>query len=71
MDRSPQTWHLERTAPVRADADGLFVPLADLPDAALGDSVVIRGHDGGEERTGTIAETTEHDGQPFFRLDLA
>lgn len=56
---------------MRADAEGLFVPLADLPDAALGDSVVIRGHDGGEERTGTIAETTEHDGQPFFRLDLA
>ena len=70
MNRPPQTWHLERTAPVRADAEGLFVPASDLPDATVGDIVVVKGHEGGEERTATIAETTDHDRERFFRLEL-
>ena len=42
MDRSRQTWLLERNAPVRADAEGLFVPAADLPEALIGDVVIVR-----------------------------
>jgi hypothetical protein len=70
VSRSPQTWHLERTAPVRADAEGLFVPASDLPHATVGDLVVVKGHDGGEERTGTIAGTSDRDRERFFRLEF-
>ena len=55
---------------MRADAEGLFVPASDLPDATVGDVVVVTGHDGGEERTATIAETRDHGREHFFRLDL-
>jgi hypothetical protein len=70
MNRPPQTWHLERTAPVRADAEGLFVPASDLPDATIGDIVVVKGHEGGEERRATIAEATDHHRERFFRLEF-
>ena len=70
MDRSPQTWHLERSAPVRADAEGLFVPASDLPDAVVGDIVVVTGDEGGEARTGTIAETRHRQRQRYIRLDF-
>ena len=70
MDRSPHTWHLERSAPVRADAEGLFVPASDLPDATLGDTVVMKGSEGGEQRTGTIVEERDRERQRFFRLEL-
>ena len=70
MNRSPQTWHLERSAPVRADAEGLFVPASDLPQATVGDIVVITGHEGGKERTGTIAEERDRNRQRFYRLEL-
>jgi hypothetical protein len=70
MERPQQRWTLERTAPVRADAEGLFVPATDLPQADVGDQVVVEGHEGGEQRTGTIAETVDRDGEVFFRLDL-
>jgi hypothetical protein len=66
----PRTWQLERTAPVRADADGIFVPTDDLPGAAIGDTVVATGHDGGESRSGEIAHETEYDGRRWFRLDF-
>jgi hypothetical protein len=66
---SPQTWYLERTSPVRADAEGLFIPAADLPDATIGDVVIVRGNEG-DARAGTIADTTEADDEPFFRLEL-
>jgi hypothetical protein len=70
MTRSPRIWHLERRAPVRADAEGLFVPATELPEATIGDVVVVKGHEGGEERTATIAETRDHGREHFFRLDL-
>ena len=69
MNRS-QTWHLERTAPVRADAEGLFVPASDLPDATIGDTVVVTGEEGGEVRAGTIVEERDRERQRFFRLEL-
>jgi len=70
MDRPPKSWHLERTTPVRADAEGMFVPAVDLPGAGVGDSVTVRGRTGGAERIGVIAEVTERDGRRFFRLEL-
>jgi hypothetical protein len=70
MNRSPQTWHLERFAPVRADAEGLFVPCSDLPNAGVGDTVVMTSHVGGARRTGTITGTSNEGQEPFFRVDL-
>ena len=70
MAPTTKTWHLERTAPVRADAEGLFVPAADLPEATIGDTVVVVGHEGGEERAGTVAERCDREGQPFLRLEF-
>ena len=55
---------------MRADAEGLFVPARDLPDADVGDIVVVTGHEGGDERTGTIVATDERDAERFFRLSL-
>jgi hypothetical protein len=71
MDPHPHTWTLVRTAPARADAEGLFVPASDLPQARLGDTVVVTGHEGGDERVGTIVEATHEDDQDYFRLRLA
>lgn len=67
---TPQTWELERASPVRADAESIFVPAADLPEAALGDTVVVTSHEGGETRTATIIDTSQRHGAPFFRLEL-
>ena len=55
---------------MRADAEGLFVPASDLPGANVGDIVIVTGHEGGEERTGTIVATDERDAERFFRLSL-
>ena len=65
-----QSWELERSAPVRADADGVFVPVGELPDAAVGDRVTLFDRSGGVDRTGTIVAAAEHDGVPFHRIDL-
>jgi hypothetical protein len=70
MDRPSRSWHLDRTTPVRADAEGMFVPAADLPEAVVGDSVTVRGRTGGAERIGVIVESVERDRQRFFRLEL-
>jgi hypothetical protein len=70
MNQSPQTWQWECPAPVRADADSIFVPCSVLPDATLGDTVVVRGDAGGDERTGTITAVSESDNETFFRLAL-
>jgi len=69
MNQSSQTWHWESNAPLRADAEGLFVPRAELPDATIGDIVVVEGpeHNG---RSGTVTATDEADGEQFFRIKL-
>ncbi len=68
--RPPRTWHLDRSAPVRADAESIFVPAADLPEAALGDTVIVTSDAGGEQRTGTIIDTSARGGELFYRLEL-
>ena len=70
MDRSEGHWTVTRSSPVRADAEGMFVPVDDLPDASIGDHVVIAGPDGDDRRTGVIIERTDSQGQSFFRVDL-
>jgi hypothetical protein len=70
MDSNDRRWSVTRTAPVRADAEGLFVSEDDLPSAAVGDLVDVSGPDGDDARTGVIAELTESPSGRFFRLDL-
>ena len=65
-----QTWHVEYLAPVRADAEGVFVPCADLPEATVGDKVVLSGYEPGEERSGVIGGMSDDDRQRFFRIEL-
>ena len=69
-DRTPRTFHLERSSPVRADADSMCVPADELPQASVGDAVVVSSDAGGDPRTGTVVDTSERDGKPFFRLDF-
>ena len=70
MDPTPKPWHITRSAPVRADAEGLFVPTADVAGATIGDRVIISGPDGDDTCEGVIAERTESPDQPFFRIEL-
>ena len=51
MGATARTLHLERSGPVRADAEGLFVPAVDLPGAHVGDRVIVHGHEDGVERS--------------------
>lgn len=69
-ERTPRTWHLERSSPVRADAESMFVPAADLLEAELGDTVVVSSDAGGDQRTGTVVDTSERDGEPFLRVEF-
>jgi hypothetical protein len=70
MKQLPRAWRWESHAPLRGDAEGLFVPQAELPKAVVGDIVHVEGpeHDG--SRSGRITATTEADGAQFFRLKL-
>jgi len=70
MDSSRGPWRIARSAPVRADAEGIFVPRRDLAGATIGDRVIISGPEGDDSREGVIAELTENADQPFFRVEL-
>jgi hypothetical protein len=70
MKSSDGRWQVTRSAPVRADAEGVFVPVDELAGAAIGDHVVISGSGGDDERTGVIAELMDGEDQAFFRLEL-
>ena len=70
MDSSDGPWRITRSAPVRADAEGIFVPTRDLAGAAIGDRVIISGPEGDDSREGVIAERTENADQLFFRVEL-
>lgn len=68
--RLPQTWQWVCPAPVRADAESMFVPCSVLPDAELGDTVVVTHDAGGGERAGTITAVSDRGDERFFRLAL-
>lgn len=68
-----RTWHLTRHAPVRADAPGIFVPSLELPEAAVGDVVIVDGPDdeGSTSRQATVSALDSRDGVAYLRLDFA
>ena len=70
MNQSPKTWQWKCPAPVRSDAESMFVPCSALPNAGVGDIIVVKGDAGGEERTGTITAMSEGDDETFFRVAL-
>jgi hypothetical protein len=65
---SQQIWQWEHSVPVRADAESIFVPCSALPEAEIGDAVVVTGDAGSEDRTGTITATSEGEDETFFRV---
>jgi len=70
MDPSERPRRISRNAPVRADAEGIFVPVVDLAGASIGDRVILSGPGGEDAREGVIAELTENSDQSFFRVEL-
>lgn len=71
MSRSPHTWRVERNAPLRSDAESVFVSMSTLPDASIGDRVEFVDAGGGvEHATGTIVDGIDDDGLPAFRVGL-
>jgi len=70
MGPSEQPWRITRTAPVRADAEGIFVPVVDVAGGTIGDRVILSGPGGEDAREGVIAELTENSDQSFFRVEL-
>jgi hypothetical protein len=48
----------------------MFVPCSVLPDAELGDTVVVTHDAGGGERAGTITAVSDRGDERFFRLAL-
>ena len=64
-----RTWRVERQQELRDDADGLFIPAADLGDARVGDTVVLT--DGHSERRGVVASFVQDDERgAFVRVSL-
>lgn len=70
MNQSPRTWQWKCPAPVRADAESVFVPCSAVPDAGVGDSIVVKDETGGTERTGTITAMSDGADEMFFRVAL-
>jgi hypothetical protein len=70
MNESPHTWHWKCLSPVRADTESMFVPCSAVPDARVGDIIVVKEESREEERTGTITAMSEGDDEMFFRLAL-
>ncbi len=55
---------------MRDDAPGIFVPVADLDGAEVGDEVVVNASEQGDERLGTVAEVMTRSGDQYFRIEL-
>ncbi len=53
-----RTWRLER-ATVREDAPSLFVPGDELPEAVVGDHVVLVGTETGDEHRGSVVDVVD------------
>ncbi len=59
-------WRIERHEDVREDAPGYFVPSSELPEAAIGDRVVVTAAASGQERWGTVADVLDDDERGRF-----
>jgi len=63
---------------VRADAESLFIPVSELPDASVGDIVVVSGgvssevseSDDSGARSSVIVELQQGTDEMFYRLVL-
>jgi hypothetical protein len=68
-----RTWHLTRHATVRADAPGIYVPSLDLPEASIGDVVIVEGpaDEASSIRQATVSALDTRDGVDYLRLDFA
>lgn len=67
---SSHTWYLDRSA--RADAPGIFVPHHELPDASIGDQVLLTaaGDEASDARAAVVAAIEDRDGVSYLRLDF-
>ena len=64
-------WRIERHEDVREDAPGYFVPSTELPEAAIGDRVVVTAASSGQERWGTVSDVLDDDVRGrFVVIDL-
>jgi len=54
-------WRIERHEDVREDAPGYFVPSSELPEAAVGDAVVVTAASSGQERSGKVVDVLDDD----------
>jgi hypothetical protein len=70
MSELPNSWTWKCPAPVRADAESIFVPCSAVPDAVMGDIIVVQDESGGEDRTGTVTAMSQGDDEMFLRLVL-
>ena len=70
MRKPSRTWQWQCNAPLRADAESVFVPCSEIPDANVGDAVIVSPHSGDPSRTGSISAWTEGGDEMFFRLTL-
>ena len=66
---SERTWHVRRSAPVRADADSIFIPESDAPGATISDRIIFENEDG-SEHTARVVEATDREGEPYLRVEL-
>jgi hypothetical protein len=67
-----RTWHLTRHATVRADAPGIYVPSQELPQASIGDVVIVEGpaDEASSRRQATVSAVDTRDGVAYLRLDF-
>ena len=61
MPAEPPVWRIERHEDVREDAPGYFVPATELPQASVGDAVVVSASSSGQERWGTVVDVLDDD----------
>jgi hypothetical protein len=65
------TWHVRRSAPVRSDADSIFIASSDAPGAVIGDRIILEGEEDSVERVGVVVEQIDRDGESHFRLQMS
>ena len=66
---SERTWHVRRSAPVRADADSIFIPGSHAPGATIGDRIIFE-NDDGRQYMARVVEATDREGEPYLRVEL-
>ena len=68
MNASSRSWTYVRRTPLRADTEALFIPKSELPDARVGDRVVIVSDDGDADVSGRIDAAVDDPDVPAWRF---